>query len=193
MRYAPQMPLMLGVIRHWKHMTELSIPRKLRKALEREAKDAKLSLPAHIVKKLERITPPTEAIDKKVIENGLPKLVEYLNQIPSLKVISSETTADAYWWVKLNIDISHHLSWHVVQELGFVLNYISLQEPMPTVFKPVSPPPYMNPGGPSVFLSWVIEPTYNYIDPHWVAQVIEGRLPRPVSNEDEWGKDDDDV
>jgi hypothetical protein len=32
----------------------------------------------------------------------------------------------------------------VVQELGHVLNYVSVTEPLPTVFKPVSPPPYMN-------------------------------------------------
>lgn len=76
----------------------------------------------------------------------------------------------------------------MVQELGFVLNYISIQESMPTVFKPVSPPPYMN-GDPNEFLSWVIEPTFNYIDPNWVKETLEGRLPNPVDSTEEWVKD----
>jgi hypothetical protein len=58
--------------------------------------------------------------------------------------------------VKLTIDIGHPLAWHVVQELGHVLNYLSTTERLPTTFKPVSPPPYLN-GGPRAFLSWVIE------------------------------------
>jgi hypothetical protein len=49
--------------------------------------------------------------------------------------------------VKFAIDIEHPLAWSVVQELGHVLNYVSLEERLPTVFMPVSPPPYMN-GGP---------------------------------------------
>ena len=169
---------------------ELNLPKKLRKALEKEASDAKVSVSAHILKKLEGITSPSEYIDSKKIETNLPKLVDYLNRIPGVRVISQDITSDAYWWVKLDIDIENSLSWNVVQELGFVLNYISLQEPMPTVFKPVSPPPYMN-GGPDEFLSWVIESTFNYIDPGWVAETLEGRLPRPVDDISEWSFDEE--
>jgi len=111
--------------------------------------------------------------------------VAYLNRIPGVKVISSDSTPDAYWWVKLNIDIEHPLAWNAVQELGFVLNYISVEEKLPTVFMPVSPPPYLN-GGPRQFLSWVIESKFNYIDPNWIAEVLEGRLPRPVEDEAKW-------
>ncbi|MCX4026030.1 hypothetical protein H0A36_23580 [Endozoicomonas sp. SM1973] len=132
-------------------MLEINLPKKLRKALEKEAFDANISLSAHIIKKLDGITPPSEFIDKKKLKAGLPILVTYLNKLPGVIVISSKVTEDAYWWVKLNIDISNNFSWNVVQELGFVLNYISVSEPMPTVFKPVSPPPYMN-GGPEDFL-----------------------------------------
>ena len=67
--------------------------------------------------------------------------------MPGVRVLSSEVTPDAYWWVKLTIDIADPLAWRVVQELGFVLNDLSLQDKLPTVFKPVSPPPYLN-GGP---------------------------------------------
>ena len=166
-------------------MMELNLPKKLEKALEKEAKDAQISLHAHIVKKLERITPPSEYIDSEVLHQGLPLLVNFLNEIPSVEVIASEVTTDAYWWVKLNIDIQHKLAWRVVQELGFILNYISVQEPLPTIFKPVSPPPYLN-GGPDEFLSWVIESTFNYIDPKWIKEMVEGRLPNPINSEKEW-------
>jgi len=51
---------------------------------------------------------------------------------------------DGRWWLKVTIDIDHRLAWNVVQEPGPVLNYVSLDERLPTVFMPVSPPPYMN-------------------------------------------------
>jgi hypothetical protein len=171
---------------------ELDLPSKLRKALEREAKDARRTLHAHIVRKLEDVTPVIEFIKSEIISEGLPKLVAYLNRIPGVTVISSDATPDAFWWVKLAIDIEHHLAWSVVQELGFVLNYISLTEKLPTIFMPVSPPPYLN-GGPSENLSWVIESKFNYIDPAWIGEVLEGRLPRPVEDETQWDQQEDDV
>jgi hypothetical protein len=164
---------------------DLILPAKLQKALEREAQEANLTLHAHIVRKLERITPPVERIKRRVLDEGLPLLVAYLSRVPSIRVISSNVTADAYWWIKLNIDVSHPLAWNVVQELGFVLNYISVEDKLPTVFMPVSPPPYLN-GGPSEFLSWAIESRYSYIDPEWIANVLEGRLPRPVDDLAAW-------
>jgi hypothetical protein len=166
------------------HM-ELELPSKLRKALEREASDANRTLHAHILRKLEASTPPAEHIKPAVVTKGLPRLVEFLNRVPAVRVISSDSTPDAFWWVKLEIDISNSLAWQVVQELGFVLNYISLQEKLPTVFMPVSPPPYLN-GGPEEFLAWVIESKFNYIDPEWIRSELEGRLPRPVEETAQW-------
>ena len=173
------------------HM-DLELPSMLRRVLEREAADANRTLNAHVVRKLESITPPIEAIKPEVVRDGLPKLVAYLDLIPSVKVISFEGTPDAFWWVKLEIDIAHSLAWNVVQDLGYVLNYLSVEEKLPSVFMPVSPPPYMN-GGPRYFLAWVIESKYNYIDPSWVTGVLEGRLPRPVENIDQWDEPKSDV
>lgn len=164
---------------------ELNLPSKLQKALEREANDARRTLHAHIVRKLENITPPTEFMKPQLVEQQLPVLVEFLNRIPSVKVISHDATPDAYWWIKLDIDIAHPMAWNVVQALGFVLNYISLEEKLPTVFMPVSPPPYLN-GGPSECLSWVIETKFNYIDPQWILGVLEERLPSPISDSSAW-------
>ena len=89
------------------------------------------------------------------------------------------------WWVKFGIDIEHPLAWHVVQELGHVLNYLSIDEPLPTVFKPVSPPPYLN-GGPKEFLSWVIEPTAPEFTPANCLEWLEGRLSHPVDDVSAW-------
>jgi hypothetical protein len=84
-------------------------------------------------------------------------LRDYLFKVPAIKgEIGSGFSDDGCWWVKFTIDIDHPLAWNVVQELGHVLNYVSLDERLPTGFMPVSPPPYMN-GGPREYLSWVIE------------------------------------
>lgn len=169
---------------------ELTLPKSLQKPLEREAADANRTLHAHILKKLESVTPPVEAINPAVLKAGLPKLVDYLSRMPGVNVLSSQVTSDAYWWVKFTIDLQNPLAWQVVQELGFVLNDASIHDKLPTVFKPVSPPPYMN-GGPQDFLSWVIESTYNYIDPAWIAQTLEGYLPRPVDDLSQWASGDE--
>ncbi|MFG0284722.1 MAG: hypothetical protein ACF8R7_09910 [Phycisphaerales bacterium JB039] len=95
------------------------------------------------------------------------------------------------WWVKFQINVDHPLAWYVVQELGHVLNYLSLNERLPTVFMPVSPPPYLN-GGPRDFLSWVIECEDRGFQPGTCAKWLEGRLPNPIEDETQWQTHDDD-
>ena len=119
-------------------------------------------------------------------------LAEFLARVPAIggsRVFGSGKSGTA-WWIKFAIDIDDPLAWQVVQELGHVLNYLSVEEPLPTVFKPVSPPPYMN-GGPRDFLSWVIE-CPNEMPPGTVAQWLEGRLPRPVDDLAQWAGEEDD-
>jgi hypothetical protein len=113
----------------------------------------------------------------------------YLARVPGLETLSSGVFDNGCWWVKLSIDIAHPLAWNVVQEFGHVLNYLSVNERLPTVFKPVSPPPYLN-GGPADFLSWLIECTDAAMSPDTVMQWLRGRLPRPVDDPSQWGSDD---
>ena len=120
---------------------ELNLPAELLQALEREAQDAGRSLNEHLTQKLQSITPPVEAMDKAALKRGLKALVNFLQTVPAVTVMSSEVSKDAFWWVKLKIDLAHPLAWSVVQELGHVLNDASISEKLPTVFKPVSPPP----------------------------------------------------
>ena len=116
-------------------------------------------------------------------------LKSYLTKVPAISDISCGFSVDGYWWVKFTIDIEHPLAWSVIQELGHVLNYVSLEERLPTVFMPVSPPPYMN-GGPGEFLSWVIECSDAEFKPSTVAEWLEERLPRPVDDLEQWKVDD---
>ena len=112
-------------------------------------------------------------------------LEDFLAAVPGSRLIGKGSDSDGTWWVKFGIDIDHKLAWQVVQEFGYVLNYVSLDERLPTVFKPVSPPPYMN-GGPRQFLSWVIECNDVEFSPANCAEWLEGRLPRPVDDLSRW-------
>jgi hypothetical protein len=124
-------------------------------------------------------------------ETAFQSLKQYLARVPGITgTIGSGLCDDGNWWVKFSIDIEHRLAWSVVQELGHVLNYVSLEERLPTVFMPVSPPPYMN-GGPKDFLSWVIESRDKDFKPETCAEWLEGRLPRPVDDEAQWKTDED--
>lgn len=119
-------------------------------------------------------------------EPDFEPLLAYLKRVPSLRSpIGHGTDPDGTWWVKFDLDINHLLAWNVVQEMGHVVNYLSVNEKLPTVFKPVSPPPYMN-GGPRDFLSWVIECSDPAFRPRRAAEWLEGRLPRPVEAVDAW-------
>lgn len=95
--------------------------------------------------------------------HNFENLLAILERLPAIdlpaarKSIGFGTAEDGNWWVKFSLDTNHPLAWRHIQELGHVLNYLSFQEPLPTVFKPVSPPPYLNGG--VEFLSWVIEST----------------------------------
>ena len=127
-----------------------------------------------------------------VMSNDLPfnALEAFLASIPGVSPASGHgCESDGQWWVKFSIDIKNPLAWHVVQELGHVLNYLSVSERLPTTFKPVSPPPYMN-GGPREFLSWVIECSDKDTQPNTVAEWLEGRLPRPVSDLEQWANEE---
>ncbi len=123
-------------------------------------------------------------------------LLKFLERLPAIdlpagrKSIGCGNLKNGNWWVKFSIDTSHELAWRHVQELGHVLNYVSIDERQPTVFMPVSPPPYMNGG--EEFLSWVIESTEPEFTPGLCAEWLEERLPRPVNDLEQWSFEDDD-
>lgn len=123
-------------------------------------------------------------------ERAFKSLTDYLVKIPSVMTpIATGSGDDGLWWVKFQIDIEHDLAWKAIQELSCVVNYLSIDERLPTLFYPVSPAPYMN-GGPKDFLSWVIEAKDKGFKPGTLMKWLEGRLPQPVDDLEQWTTDD---
>ena len=115
----------------------------------------------------------------------------FLGKVPAIEKGSGAGADESGCWsVKFQIDIKHPLAWRVVQELGHILNYLSLDERLPTVFMPVSPPPYMN-GGPEDFLSWVIESSDPEFTPERCVEWLTGRLPQPVDSREAWDDEEE--
>jgi len=123
------------------------------------------------------------------LEHDVSSLVSFLKRIPAVVgAIGSGTFDNGNWWTKFTIDIDHPQAWNVVQELGYVLNYLSVNERLPTVFMPVSPPPYAN--GPACeFLSWVIESKDPDFTPETCVEWLHTRLPNPVNDLIQWPSD----
>ncbi|MEL6443205.1 MAG: hypothetical protein AAFU38_08010 [Bacteroidota bacterium] len=117
-------------------------------------------------------------------------LKQLLLRIPAIGGAIGTGHRDGLWWVKFRIDLQHPLAWRVVQELAWVLNYLSLRERLPTVFTPVSPAPYLN-GGPDDYLSWIVEAKDASFRPGTCAKWLEGRLPQPVEDEAAWQSEQD--
>jgi hypothetical protein len=128
-------------------------------------------------------------------EPNFETLLGFLERLPAIdlpagrKSIGRGVFPNGNWWIKFSLNTDHPLAWRHVQELGFVLNYVSLEERLPTVFMPVSPPPYLNGG--VEFLSWVIESTDPSFTPDQCAEWLEARLPRPVDDLAQWRFDNE--
>jgi hypothetical protein len=117
---------------------------------------------------------------------GFEALENYLLRIPAIKPsIDTGFFEDGNWWAIFNIDIHSPLAWQVVQELGYALNDASFDNPLPIAFMPVSPPPYLN-GGPSEYLSWVIQSKRPEFSPAQCAEWMIGQMPRPVEEVEQW-------
>lgn len=131
------------------------------------------------------------------IPDELEPLVALLEQLPAMdlpagrKSIGCGVDDSGGWWIKFSLDTTHPLAWRVVQELGHVLNYVSVDERLPTVFMPVSPPPDLNGG--VEYLSWVIHNTDSVFTPAACVEWLVGRLPQPVGDLASWGDGDEDA
>jgi hypothetical protein len=163
----------------------LSIPKELAERLDAECEALKTNAEARILQALECNVAPAENLKRGWLPSRLKSLNDFLRRIPGITWSAVSPESDPRWWIKFSIDLKSEFAWHIVQELGFVLNYISIEERLPTVFMPVSPPPYAN-GGPNEFLSWIIESKIPFLDPEYVRKTLEGRLPNPVDDRAMW-------
>lgn len=114
----------------------------------------------------------------------------FISRVPAASFDSGSLNEDGSWRAQIRIDIDHMLAWQVVQEFGFVLNWVSVTEPLPTRFFPRSSPPYLN-GGPREYLHWIIEGISPDFDPDLATEWLEGRLPRPVDDLAQWALEDE--
>ena len=121
----------------------------------------------------------------------LTPLTDFISQVPSvLPTITSEADEEGRWFIKFQIDIHHFLAWRVVQELSNVVNLLSNDERLPTIFYPVSPPPYLN-GGPEENLSWVIQCGDPNFAPAELVDWLDQRMPSPVDDDSVWNIEDE--
>ncbi len=138
------------------HTLALTLSPEVDQRLTEEAKQLGMSREERVQELLNYGIAPAANLEPGFIPERLRELKEFVDQIPGVDAISISEPNEARWWVKLQIDIKSQTAWHVVQNLAFVLNEISVTETLPTTFKPTAPPPYLN-GGPDEFLFWVIE------------------------------------
>jgi hypothetical protein len=114
------------------------------------------------------------------------KLADFITRMPAISTpIASGTYENGFWWLKFSININHPLAWHIVQELSYVVNYLSISERLSTVFYPVSGPPSVK-QGPAETLEWIIESTSADFSPSELAEWLENRLPNPVDDLRAW-------
>ncbi len=117
------------------------------------------------------------------------KLTEFLRRLPAVREpIDSNRDRDGRWQVRFYLNLDHPLAWNVVQELAFVLNWLSVSEQLPARFYPISPPPYLN-GGPRQFLAWVIESESPEFTADQAAEYLAGYLPQPPDDLNQWQTD----
>jgi hypothetical protein len=127
-----------------------------------------------------------------MLELGMERLRGVLARIPHVTILRASVPAEPLFWVKFKIDVTAPIAWNIVQELCFVLNELSAEERLPTLFMPVSPPPYLN-GGPEEYLAWVIESRIEFQDAGQIAMMLENRLPKPLEKAEAWVTRPDDV
>lgn len=127
------------------------------------------------------------------MSHNFEQLFAFLEQLPAIdlpaggKSIGSGIFENGNWWVKFSLKTDHPLAWRHVQELGHVLNYLAIDERLPSVFMPVSPPPYVNGG--VEYLSWVVESTDPSFSPDQCVEWLRGRLPDPIDDPAQWDMD----
>jgi predicted DNA-binding protein len=167
---------------------QLRLPDDLAERLARECDRLGKSRQDRVLEILSTAVAPLENLAPGAMQRGLSTLKALIERIPGVQSASTSAPTEPLWSIEFHIDLRSRFAWNVVQELGFVLNNLSVEELLPTVFMPVSPPPYLN-GGPDEFLGWVIEAKIPFLDAGVIAEILEARLPQPVDSEQAWCAD----
>jgi hypothetical protein len=163
----------------------LQLPDELAARIIEEAKRLHVTPQQRLSELLDGRVAPASNFPPGVLELGLQRLRDVLGRIPHVVILQTSLPTEPLFWVKFKVDLSAPIAWNIVQELSFVLNDISTDDRLPTLFKPVSPPPYLN-GGPEEYLAWMVESRIEFQDAGQIATMLENRLPKPIENADAW-------
>ncbi len=119
-------------------------------------------------------------------------LRELLLEIPAIRgrtddppPLISTFTNNRFWWVTFPINVQHPLHLETLQWFAWILNGLSLRDPLPTGFLPRSSCPYLN-GPPEQTLGWVIDCPVDKMSPVQVAGHLRYNLPKPLDSRREW-------
>jgi hypothetical protein len=115
----------------------------------------------------------------KSVPVDFTSLLSFLRRIPAIDPIEpsgTDSNVQGAWLVKFRIDTNHPDAWKTVMDLGYVVNWIALATPLPTIFKPVSSPPDMNGDNPGELLWWLIESWTPSFTPSDLAHALETSL-----------------
>jgi hypothetical protein len=123
--------------------------------------------------------PLPETVDDSVIV-----LARYLHSIPGVTIVGGGED-ETGWWIGLNIDHRRKAAWNIVLELAHILNSFALNDPLPTVFRPVAPPPQGD-NEDLAHLGWVIGCNNSRFRPEECATILRQWGPGPATEEKAW-------
>jgi hypothetical protein len=170
----------------------LQLPQELAARVIEEAARLHVTPQQRLTELLDGRVAPAVNFAPGVLELGLQRLRDVLARIPHVAILQTSLPIEPLFWVKFKIDLSTPLAWNIVQELSFVLNDVATEDRLPTLFKPVSPPPYLN-GGPEEHLAWMVESRIELQDAGQIATMLENRLPKPIGSPEAWVTKPEDV
>ena len=118
------------------------------------------------------------------MNNWNEELVSLLKIIPWIECIN-DGEENGKWWIKFRIELDNIIAWNIVQEFWHILNYLSIDERLPTLFYPISSPPYLN-WWPKDYLWWIIENTDKDFTSKDCFNRLKWRLPDPINDIESW-------
>src|SRR5436305_5508933 len=104
------------------------IPDDIAERLSKEASALNTTVEECLADILGKSLAPQKNFDKGYIQQGLQNIKALLTKIPCIQFVSTSEIGTPFWWLKFSIDINSQIAWTVVQELGQILNYLSIEE-----------------------------------------------------------------
>jgi hypothetical protein len=105
----------------------INIPDNLAARLLQEASELNTTVEERLAAILDKSLAPEKNFDKNYIHAGLGNIKTLLTKIPCVQFVSTSDFGAPFWWLNFGIDINSKIAWTVAQELGHILNYLSVK------------------------------------------------------------------